>query len=126
MAYYWNLKRDWLSWVGAIGGVLLAVYPTATLAQVAGDGTLGTEVNGSAIAPCTGACIITNGATRGNNLFHSFQQFSLPDGDLAGFVTDPTIQNVIVRVTGQGDAFISNINGTIATSNPANFFLLNP
>ena len=60
------------------------------------------------------------------NLFHSFQQFSLPNGDAANFITNATIQNVIVRVTGVGQPFISNINGAIATSNPANFFLLNP
>jgi filamentous hemagglutinin family protein len=96
------------------------------MAQISGDDTLGTQVNGSAIAPCTGICTITNGATQGNNLFHSFRQFSLPNGDVADFVTAPTIQNVIVRVTGVGQPFISNINGTIQTSNPVNFFLLNP
>lgn len=114
------------AWVGAIGGILLATYPTIAIAQIAGDGTLGTQVNGALTAPCTGNCIITNGATRGRNLFHSFRQFSLPNGDFAGFVTTPAIENVIVRVTGVGQPFISNINGTIQTSNPANFFLLNP
>ncbi len=113
-------------WAGAIAGMMLAFYSTMTLAQVTGDGTLGTQVNGSAIAPCVGVCTITNGATRGSNLFHSFQQFSLPNGDIADFQTTPAIQNVIVRVTGVGQPFISNINGLIATSNPANFFLLNP
>ncbi|MBM0745384.1 S-layer family protein (plasmid) [Phormidium sp. CLA17] len=115
-----------VGWVGVVGGVMLTLYPAVSLAQVTGDGTLGTRVNGSAIAPCTGTCIITNGATRGSNLFHSFRQFSLPNGDFAGFITTPAIQNVIVRVTGVGQPFISNINGTIATSNSANFFLLNP
>lgn len=121
------------AWVGAIGGILLAVYPTIAIAQISGDGTLGTQVNGALTAPCTGNCIITNGATRGRNLFHSFRQFSLPNGDFAGFVMTPAIQNVIVRVTGVGQPFISNINGTIATTNaavtainPTNFFLINP
>ncbi len=95
-------------------------------AQMTGDGTLGTQVNGSIVAPCTGNCVITNGATRGNNLFHSFQSFSLPNRDRANFQIAPTIQNVIVRVTGVGQPFISNLNGTIQTSNPANFFLINP
>jgi filamentous hemagglutinin family protein len=111
---------------GILGAIMLAIFSNGAIAQVAGDGTLGTQVNGNAIAPCTGTCIITNGATRGANLFHSFRQFSLPNGDVAGFVTTPAIQNVIVRVTGVGSPFISNINGTIAASNPANFFLLNP
>lgn len=107
----------------SLSGTLTARPVTA---QIMGDGTLGTQVNGSIVAPCTGSCIITNGATRGNNLFHSFQRFSLPDRDIANFQIAPTIQNVIVRVTGIGQPFISNLNGTIQTSNPANFFLLNP
>ena len=102
----------------------IAAFPAA--AQITGDGTLGTQVNGSIAAPCTGSCVITNGATRGNNLFHSFQRFSLPNRDIANFQIAPTIQNVIVRVTGVGQPFVSNINGTIQISNPANFFLLNP
>ncbi|OUC14102.1 MAG: hypothetical protein B0A82_13875 [Alkalinema sp. CACIAM 70d] len=100
--------------------------PRAGWAQIGGDATLGTQVNGSTIAPCTGNCVITNGTIRGTNLFHSFREFSLPNRDVAGFVTAPTIRNVIVRVTGVGEPFISTINGTIATNNPANVFLLNP
>ena len=94
-------------------------------AQIVPDGTLGTQAIG-ACGGTGGACGIINGTTRGSNLFHSFQQFSLPNGDAANFITNATIQNVIVRVTGVGQPFISNINGAIATSNPANFFLLNP
>ncbi len=125
----------WKNLPGNVGflalGILIMTAPAK--AQIASDGTLGTRVNGSLTAPCTGNCLITNGATRGNNLFHSFRQFSLPNGDFAGFVTAPAIQNVIVRVTGVGQPFVSTINGTIATVNatatavnPANFFLLNP
>ncbi len=102
----------------------LMISPSA-LAQITPDGTLGTQVNGSCIG-AGGTCSITNGATRGSNLFHSFQQFSLPNGDIAQFQSLPTIQNVIVRVTGEGNGFISNLNGTIQTTNPTNFFLLNP
>ena len=112
-------------------GILVTLSPAQ--AQIRGDGTLNTQVNGNLTAPCTGTCIITNGTTRGGNLFHSFRQFSLPNGDFAGFVTTPAIQNVIVRVTGVGQPFVSNINGRIATTNaavtvinPTNFFLLNP
>jgi len=126
MAQKRRWQRDRTLWASIVGATLVTVYPLTTCAQIAGDGSLGTQVNGAAIAPCTGNCIITNGATRGSNLFHSLRQFSLPNGDFAGFITTPAIQNVIVRVTGVGQPFISNINGTIATSNPANFFLLNP
>ncbi len=113
----------WAPW--AAGLATLGCLATPAQAQIQPDATLGTQVNGG----CNGgggSCNITNGATRGGNLFHSFLQFSLPNGDAANFQTTPAIQNVIVRVTGVGQPFISNINGTIATSNPANFFLLNP
>ena len=105
-------------------GLLLTIALPAQ-AQIVPDRTLGTQVVG-ACNGSGGVCSITNGAPRGRNLFHSFQQFSLPGGDLAAFQTAPATQNVIVRVTGVGQPFVSNINGTIATSNPANFFLLNP
>lgn len=105
-------------------------------AQVLPDSTLGTQVVPGTPGGCTGGgglCSIFNGSTRGSNLFHSFQQFSLPNGDVAAFITNPDIQNVIVRVTGVGSSFVSNINGTIATTDPTittviptNFFLLNP
>jgi filamentous hemagglutinin family protein len=110
---------------GLASGMLLA-FPTAGLAQIAGDGSLGTVVNGSITDACTGDCTITAGAARGANLFHSFQQFSLPNGDVANFQISPSTQNVFVRVTAVGQLSVSNINGEIRTSNPANFFLLNP
>ncbi|PZV14475.1 MAG: hypothetical protein DCF22_08895 [Leptolyngbya sp.] len=124
-----NLSHHFALASAAVSAILFS-FPVQ--AQIAGDGTLGTQVNGNLTAPCTGICAITNGTTRGSNLFHSFRQFSLPNGDVAAFITDPAIQNVIVRVTGVGQPFISNINGTIATFDPAfnlaprNFFLLNP
>lgn len=113
-------QQRWHLW--ATAGITLAglgILSSSALGQIAGDGSLGTQVNGSLTAPCTGNCIITEGAVRGSNLFHSFQQFSLPNGDFAGFVTTPAIQNVIVRVTGVGQPFVSNINGTIGlVANP--------
>ncbi len=94
-------------------------------AQVVPDNTLPTQVSGDC-AGGGGTCTITNGAVRGSNLFHSFRQFSLPNGDVADFQIAPATQNVIVRVTGVGVPFSSTINGTIQTSSAANFFLLNP
>jgi filamentous hemagglutinin family protein len=111
--------------------LLLALSPAPALSQIAGDNTLGTQVNNDVTAPCTGNCLITNGSQRGTNLFHSLREFSLPNlTDVAGFVIPPAIQNVLVRVTGSN---ISTINGTITTFDPTfstiapvNFFFLNP
>jgi filamentous hemagglutinin family protein len=64
------------------------------------------------------------GATRGNNLFHSFEQFNLSAGEVATFSGPANIQNILSRVTG-GAA--SSIDGTIRSEIAgANFFLINP
>ncbi|MDF5729519.1 MAG: filamentous hemagglutinin N-terminal domain-containing protein [Rhizonema sp. PD38] len=117
-----------LGWFLGASLCAVAFSGNSAVAQITPDKSLGTQVNGSLTAPCGGGvCAITNGSQRGGNLFHSFSQFSLPNSsDVADFQISPAIQNVIVRVTGVGTPFVSNINGTIQTSNPANFFLLNP
>jgi filamentous hemagglutinin family protein len=64
------------------------------------------------------------GATRGNNLFHSFSQFNLATGDAAAFSGPANIQNILARVTGGSS---SSIDGTIRSEIPgANLFLINP
>ncbi len=59
----------------------------------------------------------------GRNLFHSFEQFDLPTGQTANFVTVPTIQNVLSHI--QGPA--SSIDGLLQiTGSNANLYLINP
>ncbi len=36
----------------------------------------------------------------GANLFHSFQQFGLESGQVADFLSNPSIRNILGRVTG--------------------------
>src|ERR687886_2241632 len=60
----------------------------------------------------------------GTNLFHSFQQFGLSEGQIANFVSNPSIRNILGRVVG-GDPSI--INGLIQVSGGnSNLFLMNP
>jgi len=67
---------------------------------------------------------INGGTQSGTNLFHSFQRFGLSQGQIANFLTNPSIQNILSRVTG-GEA--SYINGLIQVSGSnANLFLMNP
>ncbi len=69
---------------------------------------------------------ITGGKLSGNgaNLFHSFQKFGLSSGDIANFMSNPNIQNILGRVVG-GDASV--INGLIQViGGNSNLYLMNP
>jgi filamentous hemagglutinin family protein len=65
---------------------------------------------------------ITGGQTRGQTLFHSFTDFSVPNNGVVNFVNVTNPRDIITRVTGNN---FSDINGLI-NSNGANFFLINP
>jgi filamentous hemagglutinin family protein len=60
----------------------------------------------------------------GSNLFHSFQQFGLDSGQIANFVSNPAIQNILGRVVGGNPSII---NGLIqVTGGNSNLYLMNP
>ncbi len=60
----------------------------------------------------------------GHNLFHSFEKFGLSEGEIANFLSNPNIRNILGRVVG-GDASI--IHGLIqVTGGNSNLFLMNP
>jgi filamentous hemagglutinin family protein len=67
---------------------------------------------------------IDGGIRSGTNLFHSFQQFGLNEGQIANFLSKPEIQNILGRVVG-GDPSV--INGLIQViGGQSNVFLMNP
>ncbi|MEH2024400.1 S-layer family protein [Nostoc sp.] len=93
------------------------------IAQVTSDGTTNTIVN-----PNGNNFTILNGIEKGNNLFHSFSNFSVPTGAWATFdlINTPNTTTIFSRVTGGN---ISNIDGLIRTlnsTNPVSLFLMNP
>ena len=58
------------------------------------------------------------------NLFHSFEQFGLSEGQIVNFLTQSEIENILGRVSG-GEA--SLIDGLVQISgSDANLFLINP
>ena len=99
------------------------LLPRVVLGQVVPDGTTPTPDPGS----CLPSCTVTGGTADSisTNLFHSFDQFSIPEGGVLTFDHSPAIRNIITRVTG-GDA--STINGSLRTdiASDTNLFLLNP
>jgi filamentous hemagglutinin family protein len=67
---------------------------------------------------------ITGGTQTGANLFHSFEQFGLNQGQVADFQANPDVANILGRVIG-GDASI--INGLLRVSGGSpSLYLLNP
>ncbi len=89
-----------------------------THAQVTSDGTVDTQVTQDG-----NVAEITGGETRGSNLFHSFQDFSVPTSNEVFFNNANDISNIFSRVTGGN---ISNIDGLIRANDSANLFLINP
>jgi filamentous hemagglutinin family protein len=67
---------------------------------------------------------LTGGASRNNNLFHSFLEFNVKENRSAVFLSPSNIQNILVRVTGSNRSEILGRLG-ISGSN-ANLFLINP
>jgi filamentous hemagglutinin family protein len=117
--------------VGGMGAI--AFIPDFAIAQVRPDTTLGTESSQITLDTIRGieSDRISGGARRGGNLFHSFEQFDIPEGRGAYFENPAEIQNIFSRVTG-GDP--SEINGTLGVIQEgssdilgnANLFFINP
>ena len=81
---------------------------------------------GTIVAPVGNRFDITGGALSGNraNLFHGFSQFGLSQGQTANFLSNPQIQNILVRVNGGNPSII---NGLLQVSGgSSNLFLMNP
>ncbi|PZO36394.1 MAG: hypothetical protein DCF19_21580 [Pseudanabaena frigida] len=83
---------------------------------------LGTQVNSATTN--SQQLNITGGTQAGINLYHSFQQFGLEQGQIANFLSNPSIQNILGRVVGGNPSII---NGLIqVTGGNSNLYLLNP
>ncbi|MEM9219298.1 MAG: filamentous hemagglutinin N-terminal domain-containing protein [Cyanobacteria bacterium P01_F01_bin.150] len=99
-------------------------------AQIVPDGTLGDErsviTSIDEVIDTRSAQVIqriTKGAIRGENLFHSFEQFNIADGESAYFDNPVGIETILSRVTGND---ISDIFGTLGVDGDANLLFLNP
>src|ERR671933_1239541 len=117
-----------LSFAIALGGraSAIALSEKSAVAQIVPDTTLGTE--NSIVTPNVNvgggtADRIDGGAARGANLFHSFSQFNIRDGQRVYFANPVGIENILSRVTGNN---LSKILGTLGVLGNANLFLINP
>lgn len=108
-----------LAWITAS----LWIVPSATFSQPIIPATDGTNTQ---VFPTENQFNIQGGKLSGDgaNLFHSFSQFGLSQGQIANFLSQPQIQNILGRING-GDASI--INGLIqVTGGNSNLYLMNP
>lgn len=102
--------------------VCLVLYPLKSLAQITPDNTLGAE-NSEINSIDELSDRIEGGAVRGDNLFHSFQEFNVGEGAIVNFANPEGIANIFSRVTGDN---ISEIFGSLGVEGAANLFLMNP
>ncbi|WP_254625610.1 filamentous hemagglutinin N-terminal domain-containing protein [Nostoc sp. TCL240-02] len=115
---------------GLLGCLSASLFTAKTQAQqsnIVPDNTLGAE-SSQVIGNLRGLPIevITGGATRQINLFHSFQEFNISEGRAAYFFSPSAdIQNILARVTGNNRSEILGTLGTFGNSSP-NLFLINP
>jgi filamentous hemagglutinin family protein len=103
-----------------LAGMVSVGMATAQSITPAADGT------NTIVTPNGNQLDISGGTSSSNgaNLFHSFQQFGLEPGQIANFLSNPQIQNILGRIVG-GDPSV--INGLIqVTGGNSNLYLMNP
>ncbi|MEQ8753540.1 MAG: S-layer family protein [Coleofasciculus sp. G1-WW12-02] len=113
-----------------IGSVALTscvwlAYGNYAVAQIMPDTTWGAEQSVVEKGGIDGAIVdlITQGATRGANRFHSFEQFDITEGESVYFDSPQGIENIFSRVRGNDASYIL---GTLGVNGGANLFFINP
>ena len=129
--WIWNLGlTSFLAIGGAIDPTSVILFNTfpqnRVFAQIVPDQTLGAEsstINPNVNIEGTLSDQIEGGAIRGTNLFHSFEEFSVREGQGAYFLNPVGIEHIFSRVTGNN---ISQILGKLGVLGNADLFLINP
>ncbi|WP_055077234.1 DUF4347 domain-containing protein [Pseudanabaena sp. 'Roaring Creek'] len=113
------LKRGAILAIATATVQIFSAAPTKAQGIVpAADGT------GTLVLPNGKTIDITGGTQAGANLFHSFQEFGLSQGQIANFISQPSVQNILSRVVGGNPSII---NGLIqVTGSNANLYIINP
>ncbi|WP_192217889.1 CHAT domain-containing protein [Microcoleus sp. FACHB-SPT15] len=110
----------------ALAALSLLMGPLSSMSAQAQPITPDTEEGITNVMPNGNSFDITGGqiSSDGTNLFHSFNQFGLEAGQIANFLSQPNIQNILGRINGGNPSFI---NGLIqVTGGTSNLFLMNP
>ncbi len=124
-----NSGSGWTTLLRALTSTLLApgLLAPGLLAPAQAQSIIPAAGGTGSLTTTTGNQITIQGGQRsgdGTNLFHSFSQFNLNQGQIANFLSTPSIQNILARVVG-GNA--SYIDGLIrVTGGNSNLYLMNP
>ncbi|MEQ8464323.1 CHAT domain-containing protein [Coleofasciculus sp. E1-EBD-02] len=112
------------NWLFLLAGLMLVAKtaPTTNAEPItaAPDGT------GTIVTPNGNQFDISGGSLDADevNLFHSFQEFGLDAGQIANFLANPNLRNILGRVVGENPSLI---NGLIqVTGGTPNLYLMNP
>src|ERR687886_2213707 len=138
------LRESWLFFIVALAGAIpLEVASSLTLQVHWVNGAVSLALDSTApvlaqpITPAadgTGTLVTPDGnrfdihggtlSKDGENLFQSLQEFGLSNGQIANFLSNPSIRNILGRVVGGNPSII---NGLIqVTGGNSNLFLMNP
>ncbi|MBL1177277.1 filamentous hemagglutinin N-terminal domain-containing protein [Pantanalinema sp. GBBB05] len=109
----WSIR-----FLSSVLGFTISLVEVPTMAQITPDNSLGTERSN-----LSSTNVINGGARRGTNLFHSFSEFNIGNGQRIDFANPVGVDRILTRVTGSDR---SNILGTLGVLGNADFFLINP
>jgi filamentous hemagglutinin family protein len=114
----------WLGATSAIAFTFILVLPPVLAQSIIPDQNVKPADRSRVIQDVIpGIDVITDGARRGSNLFHSFSQFNVLEGRGAYFDDPAGVNNIFSRVTGGSR---SEIMGTLGVLGSANLFFINP
>lgn len=89
-------------------------------AEVVPDQSLGTSIE---MGSADGSLVVTGGAQRSENLFHSFNSLSISPEQSLLFNYPATVSRIFGRVTGGA---VTRIDGNLIVNGGADLFLINP
>lgn len=117
------MKTSRITYLATAVGSLICTISSLSVAQaqVIPDATLNLE--SSVVTPFADGQTITGGATRGTNLFHSFEKFDIRVGESALFLGTDALTRIFARVTGNESSFILGKLGV--TNSNADLVLFN-
>ncbi|MEH2381782.1 MAG: CHAT domain-containing protein [Nostoc sp.] len=121
-----NINLSLLLFKGVVLWFILYIVSILSINRVQAQIVAAPDGTNTIVTPNGNQIDINGGQLSGDkaNLFHSFTQFGLNAEQIANFLANPQIENILGRVVG-GDPSI--INGKIqVTGSNANLFLMNP